>query len=443
MTKEIEVVQRRYGSETEYSYSKNISPQRHIVHLPIKPEVPHYAGFLANGGRLYLDQGIIEYATPECETLEQLVVHELAGESLVAYSSDKIDLIRALFKRAASAGGILTYGSHENYSTLVQVAPRNDGRISYETSVLAAHFATRTIFTGSGLETGGNGYKLSQKMQGITAAVGVGNTSKKALVNTRQEHWNGGAEEKRLHVVCGDANMSPWAIKMKFGTTSLVLRLLENKIKLEVLLRDSLKAAHRVAGSVSGITESLLLRSGKSTTAIEMQRYFLRKCRELSKVCELPPDELAVLDEWEKVLNALSSYAKGGVVDPVLYQLDWFVRMQINDRVRENNPNLNGTEIINKDLRFDLMPDGVGNQLRGEGRLFSSHSPSSAAIESAIHNPPPGRASLRGRAIGVGMKQLVKVDWDRIETVRKVETMPLNGDYTEEVISTTIKRLFG
>ncbi|MEZ5203975.1 MAG: proteasome accessory factor PafA2 family protein [Acidimicrobiales bacterium] len=51
--------------------------------------------FLANGARLYLDVGSHpEYATPECDSVRQLVVHDKAGErileQLLASAEDRL-----------------------------------------------------------------------------------------------------------------------------------------------------------------------------------------------------------------------------------------------------------------------------------------------------------------------------------------------------------------
>ena len=443
MTKEMPQVQRYFGSETEYSFTRKKTYQSSINYIPVFPGVPQRATFLGNGGRLYLDMGLVEYATPECATLDQLVTHELAGEALVAYSASKIPQIGSLFKRAASPNGRLTYGSHENYSTSVNVTTHEEAVRTFEIDVLAAHFATRTIYTGAGIQLGENDYKLSQKMQGITKVVGNGNTSHKALVNTRQEHWNGTAKEKRLHVVCGDANLSPWAIKLKFGTTSLVLRLLESNIKLKIALDRPLYSAWDVADGVEGLSATLPLVGGKNTTAIEMQRYLLEKCKELSGVFEFSKDEMDTLGEWDRVLNALSRFSEYGTEDPVLYQSDWFVRMKTNERIRQRHPELTPSEMGNLDLRFDLIPGGVGVSLRKEGRIYSGHCPSEKKIKSAINRPPSGRAVLRGKAIRLGKLNLNRVNWDSLETDRAEISMPLIGDYSKPAVDEALKLLFG
>src|SRR5437870_8322745 len=53
------------------------------LHYRDYEEPPGNGGFLLNGGRLYLDMGHIEYASPECLHLHDLVSYELAGDDLL------------------------------------------------------------------------------------------------------------------------------------------------------------------------------------------------------------------------------------------------------------------------------------------------------------------------------------------------------------------------
>src|SRR5260370_6864821 len=49
------------------------------LHYRDYEEPPGNGGFLLNGGRLYLDMGHIEYASPECLHFHDLVTYEIAG----------------------------------------------------------------------------------------------------------------------------------------------------------------------------------------------------------------------------------------------------------------------------------------------------------------------------------------------------------------------------
>ncbi len=56
------------------------------LHYRDYEEPPGNGGFLLNGGRLYLDMGHIEYASPECLHLHDLVTYEMAGDELLRSS---------------------------------------------------------------------------------------------------------------------------------------------------------------------------------------------------------------------------------------------------------------------------------------------------------------------------------------------------------------------
>ena len=80
--------------------------------------------FLANGSRLYLDVGSHpEYATGECDDIEQLVAHDKAGERILedlardAQSRLQDEGVTGeifLFKNNTDSAGN-SYGCHENY----------------------------------------------------------------------------------------------------------------------------------------------------------------------------------------------------------------------------------------------------------------------------------------------------------------------------------------
>ena len=109
--------------------------------------------FLQNGARLYLDVGSHpEYATPECDSLYELVVHDKAGErileSLVESAEQRLaeESIRGtiyLFKNNTDSAGN-SYGCHENYCT-----SRHDDLGHYD-EVLIPFLVSRQIYAGAG-----------------------------------------------------------------------------------------------------------------------------------------------------------------------------------------------------------------------------------------------------------------------------------------------------
>src|SRR6266542_3154049 len=117
------------------------------LHYRDYEEPPGNGGFLLNGGRLYLDMGHIEYASPECLHLHDLVTYELAGDDLLQSSlvalgaEDRVSFIKNNVDHHTGA----TFGCHENYlmKREAQFTPPILG-------TLLTFLATRQIFTGAG-----------------------------------------------------------------------------------------------------------------------------------------------------------------------------------------------------------------------------------------------------------------------------------------------------
>ena len=126
---------RIFGLENEYGVTCTLRGQRRLS----PDEVARYLFrrvvswgrssnvFLANGARLYLDVGSHpEYATPECDSIYDLVVHDKAGERILEQlarlapsSASREEGIRGviyLFKNNTDSAGN-SYGCHENYLT--------------------------------------------------------------------------------------------------------------------------------------------------------------------------------------------------------------------------------------------------------------------------------------------------------------------------------------
>ena len=128
-------MQRRiYGIESEYGVTCTVGGQRRLS----PDEVARYLFrrvvswgrssnvFLQNGSRLYLDVGSHpEYATPECDSVRDVVTYEKAGErileQLVGGAEERlreegVDGRIFLFKNNTDSAGN-SYGCHENYLT--------------------------------------------------------------------------------------------------------------------------------------------------------------------------------------------------------------------------------------------------------------------------------------------------------------------------------------
>jgi proteasome accessory factor A len=152
---------RIYGLENEYGVTCTLRGQRRLS----PDEVARYLFrkvvswgrssnvFLENGARLYLDVGSHpEYATPECDSIYDAVVHDKAGERILerlAGSAEerlREEGIRGtvyLFKNNTDSAGN-SYGCHENYLT------RRGDDAARLGEVLIPFLVSRQIYAGAG-----------------------------------------------------------------------------------------------------------------------------------------------------------------------------------------------------------------------------------------------------------------------------------------------------
>ncbi len=213
---------RIFGLENEYGVTCTFRGQRRLS----PDEVARYLFrrvvswgrssnvFLRNGARLYLDVGSHpEYATPECDSLVDLVTHDKAGERIL--EGLLVDADRRLreegiagdiylFKNNTDSAGN-SYGCHENYL----VARHGEfGRLA---DILIPFLVTRQIICGAGkvLQTPrGAVYCVSQRAEHIWEGVSSATTRSRPIINTRDEPHADAERFRRLHVIVGDSNMS-------------------------------------------------------------------------------------------------------------------------------------------------------------------------------------------------------------------------------------------
>jgi len=434
-------VRRYYGSETEYGYRLKKGQVGPITEQKTPPGIVHIGQYLENGGRLYQDVGQLEYATPECEKLDDLIKHELAGEEMIweAYGNSR-SKAETIHKRCISPDGLYSSGAHENYSTAIDIW--NGPNMEEQRDNLATHFATRSMYIGAGQQTN-DGFALAQKIQDLSELTGQNALRSKALVNTRNEPHAGGSKLHRLHVVCGDPNLSPWAIRMKYATTSLELRLLEHGYNNDLILQDPLKASKLVAKGIEGISTPLRLRSGKTATAVELQLARAEQAAMLSELIELPEQERAMIPEWFQILDALKKYSKTGESEAPMEQIDWFAKLSLINGYKEKKGEISTSRAMQLDLLYDQVPNGLHKSLR-KG-VFAPAMPSKTQIQEAKTTAPSGgRAQLRGELIkslaqrteASGNKPYNTISWDQYHDGKKASSLgPIEAHYTTEEIT--------
>jgi proteasome accessory factor A len=274
-------------------------------------------------------------------------------------------------------------------------------------------------------------YQISQRADFFEEEVGLETTLKRPIVNTRDEPHCDATKYRRLHVIVGDANMSEVATFVKVGATAIVLSMIEDDA-----LGDDLELANPV-GAIRQVSHdptlqrTVLLRSGRRATALEIQWSLLERARRYERSHGLEPVGTAVgasvLDHWEAILTGLERD-----VDSVADVVDWVAKRRLIDGFADRH-GLSPADARLKaiDLQYhDMRPDRCLATRVGLQRLVTDDE-----VRRAMSEPPEStRAYFRGRCLATWPDQVVAANWDSMvfdlgrEPLRRVPMMePLRG----------------
>ncbi|HEX9155199.1 MAG TPA: proteasome accessory factor PafA2 family protein, partial [Nitrospira sp.] len=381
-------------------------------------EPPGNGGFLINAGRIYLDMGHLEYASPECHSLTDVVASDRAGDLLIQQAiqdlgvADNVSLIKNNIDHETDA----TFGSHENY-----LVTRNFPFSRRGLSPLVTFLVTRQIFTGSGRVGAANPqdawiqmdrlivpraatqhahgppqlpFQISQRADYIVNDFFEWVQQNRAIVNTRDEPLADPNQYRRIHLLLGDSNMAEYATALKLGTTGLVLQLIEDGQAPRGLdLYEPVETLQEISQDQDR-QWLVTLQSGATMSAIDVQEQFLVAARQRYDGQDEETDW--VLDQWEAVLQDLrGDYTK------LVGRVDWASKLWLLESYREaEGAGWDDPMLKSLDLEYhNLHPDrGLYYGLLEEGRV--PRLTSDKAIALAMDHPPRNtRAFGRGELV--------------------------------------------
>ena len=423
---------RIFGTENEYGVTCTFKGQRRLS----PDEVARYLFrrvvswgrssnvFLENGARLYLDVGSHpEYATPECDTVYDLVVHDKAGERILEgllkaaearLREEGISGDIYLFKNNTDSAGN-SYGSHENY--LVS----RYGEFGRLAEVMIPFFVTRQIFAGAGkvLQTArGALFCISQRAEHIWEGVSSATTRSRPIINTRDEPHADAEKYRRLHVIVGDSNMNEWASYLKIGSTALLLRMLEEGVQIrDLTLENPIRAIREISHDTS-CKRRVRLANGREASALDMQKEYLEKAlRWVDQRDDHVMKEIAHM--WEHAIDKLENDQ-----DALARQVDWIAKRKLVEDYRSSrglslaHPRIALMDLAYHDVSRTPRNDGGRKRIglyyllekRGEAERICDEQD----IERATQEPPQStRARLRGEFIRAAKRKRrdFTVDW--------------------------------
>ena len=416
---------RIFGLENEYGVTCTFRGQRRLS----PDEVARYLFrrvvswgrssnvFLENGARLYLDVGSHpEYATPECDSLVDLVTHDKAGErileSLLASAEQRLheEGIAGqiyLFKNNTDSAGN-SYGCHENYLV------GRHGEFSRLADVLIPVLVTRQILCGAGkvLQTPrGAVFCVSQRAEHIWEGVSSATTRSRPIINTRDEPHADAERFRRLHVIVGDSSMNETTTLLKVGTTDLVLRMIEAGVVMrDLTLENPIRAIREISHDVT-CRKRVKLANSREASALEIQHEYHAKARDFVTRRGSDPVAERVLDLWGRALTAIET----GDLDLVAREIDWVTKYQLVERYRAKHKlPLSSPKVALLDLAYhDVNRDrGLYYLLERKGAV--TRVTDDVTITEAMETPPQTtRARLRGEFIRKAKEKRrdFTVDW--------------------------------
>src|ERR1700719_1450075 len=393
------------------------------LHYRDYEEPPGNGGFLLNGGRLYLDMGHIEYASPECLHLHDLVTYEMAGDALLRESltaleaSDRVSFIKNNVDHHTGA----TFGCHENYlmKREAQFTPSVLG-------TLLTFLATRQIFTGAGRVGQANplafdfdppqtdtpvAFQLSQRADHIVNDIYQWVQFNRAIINARDEPLADYRKYRRLHLLIGDSNMSPFATALKVGTTVCVLTLLEeNLLPTHIALRDAVLATREISRDPDGqwLVE---MDDGTRQDALDIQYQFLEYAHHHLSGQDEETDW--ILESWSFTLDAIRSKPElliGGV--------DWISKKWLlSTFMEEEGLSWQDPWLQSLDLEYHNIDPKKGLFFALKPAKAIGEFNSAVRREDSIRTPPQNtRAKGRSRAVAQFQKRNLPyiINWDSI-----------------------------
>lgn len=403
---------------------------------------------LTNGARYYVDHAHPEVSTPECRTASEAVLFDRAGEEIIRQSMlaakrvlpDGAELVA--YKNNSDGKGN-SYGCHENY-LLSRAVPFGE-----MAALITTHFVTRQIFCGAGkvgsefegMPNNSVPFQLSQRADFFEEEIGLETTLKRPIINTRDEPHCDPTKYRRLHVIVGDANMSEVATFLKLGTTAILLSMIEDEqFEDDLVLATPVSAIRQVSHDPT-LKQKILLDSGKTYTALNLQEILCERAEKYADRFGLESvgeeDGKLILSRWREALEGLRQ-------DPstMSHVIDWVAKKRIVDGIAEryelraNDPRLKAIDLQYHDMRAEkclALRAGLETMTNAEDVARATTTP-----------PETTRAYFRGMCLKKWPADVVAANWDSVvfdigrDPLRRVPMMePLRGtrELTERLLA--------
>jgi proteasome accessory factor A len=254
-------------------------------------------------------------------------------------------------------------------------------------------------------------YCISQRAEHIWEGVSSATTRSRPIINTRDEPHADAERYRRLHVIVGDSNMSEYANFVKIGTTSILLRMLEDRMVTfrDMTLENPIRAIREISHDMT-CTRRVRLANGREASALEIQSEYLNRALRYADTKGLDPLEQQALEMWEHCLTGIEK-------DPLSLdrECDWVIKHNLIEAYRDRHGlALTDPRVALMDLQYHDVNRDRGLFYRMQQRGMVDRICTDEEIDLAIDQPPQTtRARLRGEFIrrAKERKRDYTVDW--------------------------------
>ena len=303
-------------------FPNDVFPDRGIFDdIPAEARERHLNVFFSsNGDVLTAPPSHPEIAIAECSSIFDVAARDKASElylwalarrwfielpdvkkrDVLPNQEDSIEL----YKNDATHNGE-TFGTHESYT-----APSDKKTMERIEKYFPTALVVRQALFGAGhLRSLANLpsslppeqirelYSYSQRASHITHSSYLGRSSNKALYSIR-ETKPPREDKKRVHVSCGDSNMSAYATALKFGVTHLMLQLIQETDYELPCTREPVKQVVRVADDPFTPIECT---DGKFRTAFDILGEYCDISKKMYGNDDFETDW--TMEEWNLMIN--------------------------------------------------------------------------------------------------------------------------------------------
>lgn len=379
-------------------------------------------GFLFNGGRCYVDMGHLEYCTPECASLIDVLRFDRAGDSILAQAvkdlrlHEQVSFIRNNIDHYSGA----TFGCHENY-LVRRSAPLTEANVLSLLTFLTLrqlYAAAGRVGATPGAEVRGDlsrpgadsHFQISQRADYINNDLFEWVQFNRAIINTRDEPLADARKYRRLHLLHGDTSVLPTTLMLKIGTTSLVLDLLETDRLPKLILADAVLSFRTMSHQPDG-PWMVLLSDGRTESAVELLFQFYEAAR--AEFAGRDDETDILLEIWQETLTALAKQPEA-----LVGKVDWITKRWLFERfVEEEGIQWTDPWLRSQDLEFHHV-----DPARSLGIALARTPPAweltPEDVSKATRTPPANtRAAIRSHIMHLLRHHPIRyyVDWEVID----------------------------